>query len=251
MRIEVNLLPGAKRGRRKKSGGAAVDFQKLGQAIAAKFKDFYLALAIGSGIVAVVAIGLLFMTQRTRAAAMDIALKKAVDDSTAFAVVRADRARAEAKRDSALTQLNIIRAIDEDRFIWPHILDEVSRAMPPYVWLRTLAIASTPQGTNPAAAYRPPPPDTSKKKKAVAFTLPRDTVRLQITGRTVDIQAFTRFIRTLEDSPFLGSVQFTRTATQVELGKDVTQFVLDVTFTRPDSSLLRRVPLSPTTPLRK
>ena len=247
MRIEVNLLPGAKRGRRQASGGAAVDFQKLGQAIAAKFKDFYLAVAVGSWSAALLVTGLLFMMQRTKASALDVDLKKAVDDSTHFAVVMADRARAEARRDSALTQLNIIKAIDEDRYIWPHILDEISRALPQYTWLRELKFTGTAQGTNPAAAYRPPPPDTSKnkKKKAVSFELPRDTVRIRLVGRTVDPQAFTRFYRLLEESPFLGGVQYSKTETMVEEGKDVTQFTLDVLYTRPDSTLLKRVPLTP------
>ena len=44
--------------------------------------------------------------------------------------------------------------------------------------------------------------------------------------------------------PFLGGVQFTKTETQVEQGKEVINFILDVTFTRPDTSLLRRVPLT-------
>jgi Tfp pilus assembly protein PilN len=185
----------------------------------------------------------MFMAQRSKEAALNTTVEKAVADSTHFAVVLQDRARAEAKRDSALTQLNIIRAIDEDRFIWPHILDEVSRAMPPYLWLRSLAVTGSPQGMNPAAAYRPPPRDTTKKKK-VAFVLPRDTVRLRISGRTVDLQAFTTFYSALEDSPFLGGVQFTKTETMVELGKEIRTFELDMVFTRPDSSLLRRVPLT-------
>jgi Tfp pilus assembly protein PilN len=246
MRIEVNLLPGAKRGKRKASGGASIDFKKLGEQIAAKFKDFYLALAIGGGIVAAVAIGLMFMTQRSKAASLDEALKVAQADSARFAVVLADRARMEARRDSALLQLNIIKAIDEDRFIWPHLLEEVSRALPPYTWLKSVNFTGTPQGTNPAAAYRPPPPDTSKKKKrAVTFELPRDTVRFRIVGHTVDPQAFTRYFRLLEESPFLGNVQFSKTDALVVEGKEVTQFTLDVVYTRPDSSLLKRVVLSP------
>ena len=68
MRIEVNLLPGAKRGKRKVSGGSSVDFQKLGAAIAAKFRDFYLALAVGSWAVTLVVVGLLFMMQRSKSA---------------------------------------------------------------------------------------------------------------------------------------------------------------------------------------
>lgn len=247
MRIEINLLPGAKRGRRK-SKGQAINFAAIGAAIAAKFKDVWLSAAIGSGVVAAIAVGVMFMMQRSQASGLQVALDKARADSTRYAAVLADRARAEAKRDSALTQLAIIKAIDEDRYIWPHILDELSRALPPYTWLSTVAVTGTAQGTNPAAAYRPPPPDTSKgrRRRATVIALPRDTVRLRLTGRTVDIQAFTRFFTALEDSPFLGNVQFTRTETLVEQGKEVKQFILELMYTRPDSSLLRRVQLTAT-----
>jgi len=244
MRIEINLLPGAKRGRRR-SKGAALDFKAMGAAIAARFRDVWLSAAIGSGAVAVVVIGVLFMMQRSSEAALIALQEKAVADSARFAVVLADRARAEAKRDSALTQLNIIKAIDGDRLIWPHILDEVSRAMPPYTWLRTLAVTGTAQGTNPAAAFRPPPPDTTKgKKKRLVIELPRDTVRFHIVGRTADLQAFTLFMQTLEDSPYLGAVLFTKTETMIEGAKEIKQFELDLMFTRPDSSLLKRVPFT-------
>ena len=247
MRIEVNLLPGAKRGKKKKGGNLAADFKALAAAIQARFKDQWLAIAVASGVVAVAAIAFLFLTQRTKEASLQSTLEKVVADSARYAAVLQDRARAEAKRYSALTQLNIIKAIDEDRFIWPHILDEVSRALPPYTWLVSVKLSGAAQGSNPAAAYRPPPPDTSKKKKrAVAIELPRDTVRFQIIGRTVDIQAFTRFYSALEDSPFLGGVQFSKTETKIEAGKEIREFILDMTFTRPDSSLLRRVPLTVT-----
>lgn len=252
MRIEVNLLPGAKRGKKKKGGSFAADFKALGLAIQARFKDQWLAIAVSSGIVAAAAITFLFMTQRAKEASMTSTLKKVVADSARYAAVLADRARAEARRDSALMQLNIIKAIDEDRFIWPHILDEISRALPPYTWLASVRFSGNGQGTNPAAAYRPPPVDTSKgkKRRVVKIELPRDTVRFQLIGRTVDIQAFTRFYQSLEDSPFLGGVQFSKTEQKVEGGKDIREFVLDVTFTRPDSSLLRRVPLTVTPPPR-
>ena len=247
MRIEVNLLPGAKRGRRKKA--SAINYQELVKAVAAKFKDFYLATAISSGVVSAFVIGLLFMMQRAKEAKLDDAVQVAVADSARFAAVLADRARAEAKRDSALTQLNIIKAIDEDRFIWPHILDEISRALPPYTWIVSLNFTGTPQGTNPAAAYRPPPPDTSKKKKkAVVIELPRDTVRMRLVGRTADLQAFTRFYRALEESPFLGNVQFSKMETLLSDGKEVRQFIVDVQYTRPDTALLKRVPLNPPAP---
>ena len=45
-------------------------------------------------------------------------------------------------------------AIDEDRYIWPHILDEVSRALPPYTWITVLNLAGPKQGQHPAAAVK-------------------------------------------------------------------------------------------------
>jgi len=241
MRIEINLLPGAKRGKKQPFGGVAVDFKAMGAAIVARFTDVWLGLAVLSGAGAAVVIGMMFVAMGAKEASMNAATERAVADSTNFAAVLHDRALAEANRDNVLRQLNIIRAIDEDRFIWPHILDEVSRTLPAYMWLRTIAITGTPQGTNPAAAFRLPP-DTAKKKRP--FVLPRDTVRVKIEGRFADMQAFTAFYSALEDSPFLGNVQLNKTETMVEMGKEIHSFAFDVMFTRPDSSLLRRVPLT-------
>ena len=38
-------------------------------------------------------------------------------------------------RDTLLRQVNIIRSLDEDRYVWPHVIDEISRALPQYTWL--------------------------------------------------------------------------------------------------------------------
>lgn len=245
--IEVNLLPGAKRGKKSGGGGApSINFAAIGAAISERVKDKFLAAAVISGIVSIGIIAALFLMQRGTAAKLAEAQSKAVEDSAQFAVILQDRARAEARRDSAFIQLNIIRAIDNERFIWPHVLDEISRAMPQYTWLRNITWTGTQQGMNPPAAYKMPPPDTGAKAKRrrAAPQLPQDTVRVRLVGRTVDIQALTRFYRNLEDSPFLGSVQLVRSEIQLEGAKEITQFTLDLMFTRPDSTLLRRAPLT-------
>jgi Tfp pilus assembly protein PilN len=240
--IEINLLPGAKRTKRR-GGGPSFNFAGLGAAISARFKDKYLGAAVLSGIVAFGVIALLFLTQRTREAILRSDEKKAVEDSTKFAVVLQERARLQMRRDSALIQLNIIRAIDEDRFVWPHVMEEISRALPIYTWMRTVSLIGPAQGLNPPAAIKAPPPDTGRvKRKRVEPTIPRDTVHVRVIGRTVDIQALTRFMRSLEDSPFLGGVQLQKSEIQLEGGKEITQFTLDVTFTRPDTTFLRRAP---------
>jgi len=243
--IEINLLPGAKKPKRS-SSAPSINFAAIGAAISARVKDKFLAAAVVSGVVSFGAIAFLFLGQRNREAGLHSAEQTAMADSAKYAAVRADRARAQARRDSALLQLNIIKAIDEDRYVWPHIMEEISRALPIYTWLRVVNYTGTPQGVNPPAAIKQPSPDTSKsaKKKRVEPTIPKDTIRIRLTGRTVDIQALTRFMRSLEDSPFLGLVQLQRSELSVEGGKEVTQFTLDVMYTRPDSTLLKRVPLT-------
>jgi len=246
--IEINLLPGT--GKKKpKGGGAKFDFGAALSGLAAKVKDKYLAaafilLAVGGG-----AVGASYTVQTKRDLDLQSQLEQAVQDSSHYATVMRDKARAEAKRDTVLRQLNIIRSIDEDRFVWAHVLDEISKALPPYTWLTVVNYAGTPQGAQNVAAGTPgqpaaPPADSSKKKKRLDTEIPKDTIRVRILGRTVDIQALTRFMKQLEASPFLGDVQLQKSELAIDDRKEVTQFTLDVTFTRPDTSVISRVPLA-------
>ena len=246
--IEVNLLPGAKKGKRSGGGGGkAIDFAALGKAISDKVKDKWLAAAVASGIVALAVVGAMFLLQSRSEAALKEAEQKAIADSTRYAAVLMDRMRMQARRDSALTQLMIIKAIDEDRFIWPHFMEEVSRALPIYTWLRSLAIVGTAQGINPAAAIKTPPPVTPDPKKpnraSAPVVIPRDTVKVRLIGRTADLGAFTRYMRTLEDSPFIEAVQMLKTEPMVEAGKEIWQWTIDVTYSRPDTIMLKRAPI--------
>ena len=246
--IEVNLLPGAKRGK-KGGGGPSFNFAAIGTAISERVKDKWLAAAVISSIVGLSIIGALFMMQRTKTTALREAEATAVADSARYAAVLNDRARLEARRDSALIQLNIIRAIDNERFIWSHVLDEISRAMPPYTWLRDIRWNGTQQGLNPPAAYRAPvDTGTSRRRRRGPPTLPQDTLRVRLIGRTVDVQALTRLYRNLEDSPFLGAVQLVKSEIGPEGTKEVTQFTLDFMYTRPDSMMIRRAPFTAAPP---
>src|SRR5688572_9127590 len=247
--IEINLLPGAKKSKRGGGGGVglpSINFAAIGAAISARIKDKYLAAAVLISAVVLGGIVFLFLAQQRKESVLREAEGKALADSARYAVVLQDRARAQARRDSAVIQLNIIKAIDEDRYIWPHILEEVSRALPIYTWLMSLNFTGTAQGLRPAASVmKLPPPDTGRvRRRRTEPVIPRDTVRVAMVGRTVDLQAFTRFMRSLEDSPFFQSVQLMRSEIAVEGGKDIHQFTLDVTYARPDSLQLRRVPFT-------
>jgi Tfp pilus assembly protein PilN len=152
-------------------------------------------------------------------------------------------------RDTILRQVHIIKSLDEDRFIWAHVLDEVSRALPQYTWLTAIAYNGTPQGSvNVVATPKTPAPDTANHKNArpkrIETEIPRDPIAVRLQGHTVDIQALTRFMKDLESSPFLSNVQLDRSELALELGKEVTQFQLTVGYNRPDTSAVRRAPLA-------
>ncbi len=247
--IEINLLPGARR-KSKRGGGASFDFAASMASVRERIKEPWLIGSVAVTTIALIAVGGLFFQQSRSGAALDDALQKAVQDSTRYASVLKEHDKAEARRDTALRSLNLIRAIDDDRYIWPHIMDEVSKALPPYTWLVTLGFSGLGQAQQAitvatAAAATPDSGAAGKKRRKVLNTsIPRDTIRIHMVGNTVDIQALTRFIRQLEQSAFIEQVQLVKSEHANDSGKDVTQFQLDMLYSRPDASMGRRVPLA-------
>ena len=67
---------------------------------------------------------------------------------------------------------------------------------------------------------------------------------LQVDGRTVDIQAYTRFLRQLEASPWIIDVLPVSAQTIVEKERPVTAFTIRGTYRQADSAYIRTVPLS-------
>jgi Tfp pilus assembly protein PilN len=238
--IEINLLPGGG-GRKARSrgggGGVRIDLKGFFTSLTGRFGDKYLLAAVASAATSALVIGMLYSRQTYRAVTLAAAEEQAVKDSTRLAIALGEKVKAEAIRDSALRQINVIRSIDEDRFVWPHVLDEVSRALTPYTWLTSVAIAGTPQGSVNVVA-------TPEGRARVDTNVVRENISLRIIGQTVDIQALTRFMRQLEASPFLAQITLERSEAVLEGNKEVTQFSLLAVYTRPDPSTLRRVPLT-------
>jgi Tfp pilus assembly protein PilN len=250
--IEINLLPGTKKKSRRGGGGGGggvsmpkFDFAAWIESVKERVREPWLIGGVVISALAIVAVGGLYVRQAARESTLEQALQKAVQDSTRFASVLREREMAEAKRDTVLRSLNLIRAIDDDRFVWPHVMDEVSRALPPYTWIVSLGFTGPGQGQQavttvmPAAAGEP-----GKRRKLVQTAIPRDTVRVRVVGNTVDIQALTRFMTQLESSPFLAQVQLAKSERAMDNGKEVTQFQLDMLYSRPDAAQVRRVPLA-------
>jgi len=245
--IEINLLPGSGKKARGKSSGIALGGVFSG--IIAQVKDPYLMGAAALVILSAVATVGLWGLQQSTSSRLDRELQTAVQDSIRFGLMIKERRKVLAQRDEVLGQLSMIKTIDDNRFTWPHIMDEVSRALPPYTWLTSMAQTSAvpaPPGSEPpapAAVPGKPAAPAGVTAQAAADTAPtRLTFRL--IGQTVDIQALTRFMKDLEASPFIEDIQLIKSVTIIVEQREVTEFQLDAAWETPDPSVIRTVPVS-------
>ncbi len=246
MMLEINLLPGARKSSRRARGLALPSSLS---AVTADIRDPWLLGATISVAIAAAAVGLLFTTQSARADELGIRLEGALRDSTRYAMVLDARMRLTTERDSVYRQLQIIRTIDDNRYTWAHILDEVSRALPAYTWLT--AIEQTSKAPAPPGAATPAVPQSASSAKATAKDTaePVDSLDVhppltfRVVGQTVDIQALTMFMRQLESSPFVQQVALTKSEIVIVDGKDITQFELAATYEIPPADVIQTSPL--------
>jgi Tfp pilus assembly protein PilN len=219
--IEINLLPGQKR---KKRSGAGFQLPDLG-ALVARVKDPLLLGAVGAWVVVLVAVGLMYTAENRKLAAARQQLSRVEADARRFQALINQKRKEEKLRDSLVAELEAIRAIDADRYVWPHILEEITKALPDYTWLESVSVL--PGGAQPA--------DTATGAKPA--------VRVLIDGRTADMGGYTRFLRQLNDSPWLTDVVAGATKTVIESDKPVLSFTVTVTFRQADSAFIRTAPV--------
>ena len=62
-------------------------------------------------------------------------LEQARTENRRFKAFIQQKKKQELIRDSLLAQIGVIRDVDRDRYVWPHVLDEVAQALPAYTWL--------------------------------------------------------------------------------------------------------------------
>jgi Tfp pilus assembly protein PilN len=236
--IEINLLPGAGKKARGKASGPAVA-GSVSSAVS-KLKDPFLIGAVAAAAISILAIAGLYYQQKAAGVELQTAEQKQVQDSTRYAAVLREKKKAETQRDSVMHQLNIIKAIDNNRFVWPHIMEEVSRALPQYTWVTSIKQTSAV----PIIGVADSSSKKSKKARAEAEDEPPPTLAFEIIGNTVDIQALTRFMKLLEASPFIQNVTLQKSSLITVDSKDVTQFTLNAEYQQPDSTAIRTIPLT-------
>jgi Tfp pilus assembly protein PilN len=250
--IQVNLLPGSA----SKSQGRDFNLSGLVSGAASSISDKYLVSAVGVVSATVLAVGFLFMGQSSRERTLMEREQRGVQDSARYRVVLEAKAKAEATRDSLYQQVAIIKSIDDSRYLWPHLLEEISNALPQYTWLTVVTQTSAPpssavQDTTRRAAAKDadgkPKVSTAAEKKARADSVLAEASRatkFRIVGHTVDIQALTLFMKTLEASPFIQNVQLTRSDLVLADNKEVTEFQLEAESQKPPPFLVKTVAMN-------
>lgn len=248
--IQVNLLPGTA-GR---SRDQNFNLGGLVSGAAAKVQDKFLIAAVGTVSAVVLIGGFLFTGQTARERNLIEREQRAVQDSARYKVVLAAKAKAEATRDSLYHQVAIIKSIDDSRFLWPHLLEEISNSLPQYTWLTVVTQTSAPPSSSvqDTTRKRPAAGDSAKTITAEQRKLRADSVlaaasratKFRLVGHTVDIQALTLFMKTLEASPFIQNVQLTRSDLVLVDTKEVTEFQLEAESQKPPPFLVRTVVMS-------
>jgi Tfp pilus assembly protein PilN len=231
--IEINLLPGKKKAA--KGAGMKLSMPDF-KGLIAQVKDPWLIGAIGAWVLVGGGGALLFITDRARLAAAETRLETDRTEARRWEIVIAQKRQAQKVRDSLLYQINVIRQIDADRYIWPHVLDQTTKALPPYTWITQMRSASAIVAPGAGQVNNGP---VSVDRDSSGAPL----VAVSIEGRTVDIQAYTTFLRQLAASPWFTDVTPASSQTVIEADRPVTSFTVTVHYRVADSVYIRTIPL--------
>jgi Tfp pilus assembly protein PilN len=233
--ITVNLRPDLKRKRaRSPLAGVMEGVRGLG----GKVKDPLLLACVASWVAVLGWLGYVVVSTTTELNALEPQLEATRSEHKRFKAFLAEKRHQETIRDSLVAQIGVIRTVDGDRYVWAHLMDEVTKALPAYTWLVDMGNAAP--AAAPAAATAP----GAKKDSTASEPLVSPAVIFDVNGRTVDIQAYTRFLRQLEASPWITDVTPVSAQTVVENERPVTAFTIRATYRQADSAYIRTVPLS-------
>jgi Tfp pilus assembly protein PilN len=247
--IEINLLPGDGKKKRRAKTATASKFEfnlkppPWLAGLTEKITDKYMLGAVGAVGVSGLLLVLLFLSQTARSAMLEARETQAVKDSAQFSAVLNAKMKAEATRDSLYQQIAIIKSIDDSRYLWSHLMYEISNALPQYTWLTQVTQTSQPKsvamadtvkkaagadsGSAASPRQRAMERDRAKRARSDSLLASAKDIKFKLVGQTVDIQALTRFMKSLEASPFIQNVQLSRSDLVQAEGKEVTEFTLE------------------------
>jgi len=244
--IEINLLPSGVKGRpaaaRRPGGGKGPSLPSLGA-------DPRVAGMAGVGVLLLLFGAYWFWNSGKTRDDLAAQVESAAADS-----VRLERAIAlmktlDTRRDTIDQKMDVIRQVDTRRYVWPHLLDEVSRATPAYLWLTKLAaveeeVAPPPP---PSAAEKAKDKDKAKEDSAAAAAPAAPAMAsgpvFNVEGHAGATESLTRFMKNLESSPMIRDVSLVTSQQEQVQGRTVLKFTLEARWEEPNEGFVETVPL--------
>ena len=212
--IEINLVPGAQRRGSTTRRPSALKLPSM----PALGGDSKMPIVAAAAVVAVLLAVSSVWNLGARRAELEAQVQAEVTDSTRFATTIELVQALQARQDTMQLKIGIIAEVDQRRYVWPHLLDEVSAAVPAYTWLSRINAL--------------PPADTLDALPGLA-----------VQGNAGSTQALTRFMKNLEGSPFIRDVTLVTSEQREMEGRAVHKFSLEARYEMPDSSAIETLPV--------
>jgi Tfp pilus assembly protein PilN len=212
--IEINLVPGAERRRPSSKRTAAVKLPSM----PSLGGDTKMPMIAAGGVALLLLVVYSMWSLGARHSALEAQVQAEVRDSTRFAATIEMVNALQARQDTMQLKIGIIQEVDQRRYVWPHLLDEISASVPAYTWLSSINAM--------------PPSDTLETAPGVA-----------VQGNAGSTQALTRFMKNLESSAFIRDVTLV-TSEQTDMdGRAVHKFSLEAKYEMPDSTAIEVMPV--------
>jgi Tfp pilus assembly protein PilN len=247
--IEINLLPSGTQRRpvAARRAGAGPALPSLGA-------DPRLAMLGGAAVLFLLLAGYWFWTSGQARAQVQAQVEREAQDSVRLERTIALMKALDTRRDTIDRKMDVIRQVDTRRYVWAHLMDEVSRATPPFMWLTRLAVVEDEEPAPPtprAAAAEKAKADSARGKgkadsAAAAAPAPAPEPEgpvFNLEGNAGSTEALTRFMKNLEASPMIREVALVTSQREEVQGRTVLKFTLEARWEDPDSAFVETVPL--------
>ena len=215
--IEINLLPGSAKRPKKSRGLPTLKLPPALQKLQLPKMDKTAAYIAVAWAVGLLGIGYLFLGSRNKKADLEDQIEAAVLDSTRLAETIKSINLAKQRTDTIALKLSVVQEVDQHRYVWAHLLDEIARALPEHTWFEEVKYVL---------------PDSMDKWP-----------KFQVEGRAGNNFALTAYMQQLEASPFIRAIRLLSSELVREDDKLVYQFLIEGYYEPPPPDVVETVPL--------
>lgn len=212
--IAINLLPSGEIRRTQSRRALALRIPR----VPALNGDPWIASLAGAGLLLLLVFAFTFWRTGVRQGELQTRIEGEVADSARLASAIQLVETLRARQDTITQKIAIIRDVDQRRYTWPHLLDEISMSVPAFTWLSNLSSTVSSDSINPGPS-------------------------ITLQGNAGSTQALTRLMKNLEASPFLQGITLVTTEQASEEGRTFQRFTLEAQYETPDPSRIETIPV--------